>query len=95
MVEDVVKLLREWDLDINLVREQVYHASTPRERERWLALWLFARGWSAAKVAKELERDPHTVGDWLDSFRREGPKGLIFEQTCGSPTASTLARKSS
>ena len=82
-------LLEQWHLDVRQVREQVYRAATPRERERWQALWLLARGWSQAQVADALERDAHTIGDWLEGFRQSGPKGLVFEQTGGSPPPST------
>jgi transposase-like protein len=71
------------------VRERVYHAPTPRERERWHALWLLSRGWAAAAVAREFGRDPHTVGAWLDDFRRHGPTGLAFVHTGGAPPSST------
>ena len=56
--------LARWQLDLAAVRTRVYRAANPRERERWHALWLLARGWTAAEVAAALERDPHTVGDW-------------------------------
>jgi transposase len=92
-VNEVIDMLKTWNLDITEVRERVYRSATPRERERWHALWLLARGWSAAKVAQALERDAHTVGDWLEHFQKDGPEGLIFEQTGGSPPASTLASK--
>jgi hypothetical protein len=80
--------LERWQLDVRAVRERMYRAPTPRERERWHALWLLARGWSAAQVAEALERDPHTIGEWLDAFGRSGPAGLAFEQTGGSPPPS-------
>lgn len=57
-----------------------------------------SQGWSAAKVARALARDPHTIGVWLDAFGTHGPAGLAFEQTGGSPPAlnteqqATLAR---
>ena len=42
------------------VRERMYRAPTPRERERWHALWLLAQGWSATKVAERAgARRPH------------------------------------
>lgn len=88
-MNDVQALLPRWQLDVRAVREQVYRASTPRERERWHALWLLARGWSQAQVADALERDAHTIGQWLEGFRQSGPTGLIFEQTGGSPPRST------
>ena len=80
--------LERWQLDVRAVRERLYRAPTPRERERWHAPWLLARGWSAAQVAEALERDPHTIGEWLAAFGRSGPAGLICEQTGGSPPPS-------
>jgi transposase len=88
-VNDILAMLRHWQLDVKAVRERVYQAPTPRERERWHALWLLARGWSAAQVADALERDAHTLGDWLEDFRQRGPAGLAFEQTGGAPLPST------
>ena len=67
----------------------MYRAPTPRERERWHALWLLAQGWSASKVAEMLERDAHTVGGWLATFERDGPAALAFEQTGGPPPPLT------
>ncbi|MHB0877768.1 MAG: helix-turn-helix domain-containing protein, partial [Anaerolineae bacterium] len=61
---DVNELLKRWQLDMRSVRERVYRAATARERERWHALWLLGRGWSAVQVAEALERDAHTIGDW-------------------------------
>ena len=88
-MNEVVDMLSEWHLDIRAVRERMYRAPTARERERWHAIWLLAHSWSAAQVAEALERDPHTIGDWVADFRRAGPEGLIFEQTGGSPPSST------
>ena len=82
------ELLERWKLDVRQVRERMYRAATPRERERWHALWLLARGWSAAQVAEALERDPHTIGEWVAAFGRGGPAGLAFEHTGGSPPPS-------
>jgi transposase len=63
----------------------MYRAPTAREREHWHALWLLARGWSAAQVAEALGRDPHTVGAWLRAFEEGGPPAVAFERTGGSP----------
>jgi len=94
-MDDIGRLLKQWQLDTRAVRERMYRAPTPRERERWHALWLLARGWSAAQVAEALERDAHTVGDWLADFKRGGPAGLAFEQTGGSPPPSTRPNRPS
>jgi transposase len=85
MNDDIMVLLNQWQLDMKTVRRRMFRAPTPRERERWHALWLLAQGWSAAQVAAALERDPHTIGEWLESFRQAGPAGLAFEQTGGAP----------
>lgn len=84
-MNDMVALLGYWQLDVQGVRERMYNAPTPRERERWHAVWLLARGWSAAQVAEALGRDAHTIGDWVKDLRQTGPAGLSFEQTGGSP----------
>ena len=89
---DIQAGLARWGLDLGQVRERVYRAPTPRERERWHALWLVAQGWSANKAAALLEREAHTVGQWLAAFCADGPEALAFEQTGGSPPP--LPRKS-
>ena len=86
-------VLARWKLDESQVRDRMYRAPTPRERERWHAIWLVARGWSAARVAEALERDAHTIGEWLAQFRESGPAGLSFEQSGGSPPPSTSGNR--
>lgn len=90
---DIAAILTRWELDGGRVRERMYRAPTPRERERWHALWLLAQGWSANKVAESLGRDAHTVGNWLAAFDRAGPAALAFEQTGGPPPPSTPRRR--
>ncbi len=82
---DVAGVLTRWGLDARQVRERMYRAPTPRERERWHALWLLVQGWSATKVAALLERDAHTIGAWLAALAEDGPAALAFEQTGGPP----------
>jgi anti-sigma-K factor RskA len=77
--------LGQWQLDAAAVRERMYQAPTARERERWHALWLALQGWPNAQVAAALGRDPHTVGGWLSTFRRDGPAAMVFAHTGGSP----------
>ena len=88
-VNDLRALLARWQVDVRQVREAVYRAPSPRERERWHALWLLSRGLSQAEVAEALERDAHTIGVWLEAFSEQGPAALAFEQTGGSPPPST------
>ena len=94
-MDEVVDVLKRWKLDSRAVRERMYRAPTPRERERWHALWLLAEGWSATQVADALDRDPHTIGEWLANFQQAGPAGLRFEHTGGSPPPSAASSKPS
>jgi hypothetical protein len=82
-MNDMLVTLGRRQLDIKAVRECMYRAPTPREHERWHAIWLLAQGWSAAQVATALERDAHTIGAWEANFRQQGPAGLAFEQSGG------------
>ena len=92
-MDEVLDVLRHWKLDLSAVRQRMYRAPTPRERERWHAVWLLAEGCSAVQVADALERDPHTIGEWLATFRRAGPTGLMFEHTGGSPPPSAASSR--
>ena len=92
-MRDITQLLERWQLDVGDVRERMYRATTPRERERWHALWLLAQGWTASAVAEALEREPHTIGAWVAAFSDNGPAALAFEQSGGSPPPSTEASK--
>ena len=94
-MDEVVDVLKRWELDSRAVRERRYRAPTARERERWHAVWLLAEGWSAAQVADALDRDPHTIGEWLATFGQVGPAGLSFEHTGGSPPPSAATSKPS
>src|SRR3954468_4864267 len=85
---EIAAVLAHWRLDMRHIRERMYRAPTPRERERWHALWLLAQGWSANKVAELLERDAHTIGGWIAAFAEAGPGALAFEQTGGPPPPS-------
>ena len=84
-MDDTQALFDKWGLDDKAIRWQMYRAPTPRERERWHAVWLRARGWPVAQIAGALGRDAHTIGEWLRSFQENGPPGLAFEQTGGPP----------
>ena len=62
--------LERWQLDLDGVRSRMYLAPTPRERERWHALWLLCRGMTASATAQALGRDAHTIGRWAAAFQR-------------------------
>ena len=86
-MEEMGALLERWRIDEAEARRRMYRAPTPRERERWHVLWLLAQGWTAAAVARALDRDAHTIGQWTTAFAEGGPRALSFEQSGGSPRA--------
>ena len=86
---NLLDVLSRWALDVRQVRERMYRAPTPRERERWHALWLLAQGWSATKVAALLDRDPHTVGAWLAAFAQDGRRRWPASRPAAPPPPST------
>ena len=88
-VRAVHRSLEQWEMNAKDVHRRMILAPTPRERERWHAVWLLAQGWTAVAVAEALERDPHTIGRWASALGEGGPAALIFEQTGGSPPPST------
>lgn len=94
-MEEMGALLVRWRMDEAQVRRRMYRAPTPRERERWHAVWLLAQGWTAAAVGRALERDAHTIGQWARAFAEGGPKALVFEQTGGSPPRWTWSNEAS
>ena len=90
---DGEQLFTAWGLDRGQVRQRLYDAPGPRERERWHALWLLGQGWTQAQVAQALDRDAHTIGAWVDAFRQQGPAGLQDTAHGGAPPPSTLTSK--
>ena len=84
-VREIDRSPERWELGVKDVQRRVILAPTPRERERWYAIFLLAQGWTAAATAEALDRDPHTIGRWAAAFGEGGPRALIFEQTGGSP----------
>ena len=87
-VREMERFLEQWEMGVKDVHMRLILAPTPRERERWHAVWLLAQGWTAAATAEALECDPHTIGRWATAFGERGPAALIFEQTGGSPPPS-------
>ena len=84
-MREISEILEQWGMDVRDLPRRLILAPTPRERERWYAISLLAKGWTATGVAEALERDPHTIGRWAAAFGEGGPAALIFEQSGGSP----------
>ena len=94
-VREIDRFLQQWNMDAKDLHRRLILAPTPRERERWHAIWLLAQGWTASATAEALERDPHTIGRWASAFSKGGPRALIFEQTGGSPPPSARRNRRS
>ena len=47
-VREIDQSLRRWEMNAKSVHRRMILAPTPRERERWHAVWLLAQGWTAA-----------------------------------------------
>ena len=91
-VRQIDRFLEQWQMDARDLHRRLILVPTPRERERWHAIWLLAQGWTASDTAQALGRDPHTIARWAAAFGEGGPAALIFEQSGGSPPLS--ARRS-
>ncbi len=97
-MQEMGGLLEQWSAaggDEAEMRRRMYRAPTPRERERWHAVWLLAQGWTAAAVGRALDRDAHTISQWPRAFAEGGPKALVFEQSGGSPPRWTWSNAGS
>ena len=84
-VRQIERFLEQWRMDARDLHRRLILAPTPRERERWHAIWLLAQGWTASGTAQALGRDLHTIGRWAAAFGEGGPAALMFEQSGGSP----------
>ena len=78
-VRETDRFLDQWKMDTKDLRRRMVLAPTPRQRERWQALWLLAQGWTASATAETLERNPHTIGRWASAFGEGGLGALMFE----------------
>ena len=92
-VREKERFLEQWRIDARDLHRRLILAPTPRERERWHAIWLLAQGWTASGTAETLGRDPHTIGRWAAAFGEGGPAALIFEQSAPPPPPPSARRR--
>ena len=55
-VREIKGFLEQWRMDATDLRRRMIMSPTPRERERWYALWLLNQGWTASCTAEALGR---------------------------------------
>ena len=80
-MREMERFLEQWEMDVRDVRRRLLLAPTPRERERWHAIWLLAQGWTALATGEALERDSHTISRWAAAFGEGGLK-LVRRHWC-------------
>ena len=85
-------LLEQLRMDEAEVRRRMYRSATPRERERWHAVWLLAQGWTAAAVGRALERDAHTIGQWGRAFAEGAPRHWFLSRPVVPPALDVEQR---
>jgi transposase len=66
------------------IKQKVRKSKDTRQYERWLCIHFSMEGLSVPEIAKLLFRNEDTVREWIESFNREGIKGLERESPPGS-----------
>ena len=58
-------------------------ATHPRTRERFFALYEITQGKNATTIAREINRRPHTVMNWVHLYNQLGAAALIYQRSGG------------
>jgi hypothetical protein len=77
--------LEKWQQTTDELRRLARDSKHPRTRERFLALYQVATGWSAMAWAAETERRHSTVLEWICAYNERGPEALVYRRTGGWP----------
>ena len=59
-VRDIERSLEQWEMNAKDLHRRMILEPTPRERERWHAIWLLAQGWTASAAAEGAWTGPPT-----------------------------------
>ena len=51
-VREMDRFLEQWEMNVGDVHRRTILAPTPRERQRWQAIRLLARGWTVSMTAE-------------------------------------------
>ena len=78
-VREIDRFLKQWSMDARDLHRRLILPPTPRERERWHAIWLLAQGWTASSTAQALGRDPNTIG--LANWNWKGVHQFVRERS--------------
>ncbi len=76
----------KWGQTAEEIRQLSIHATHPRSRERFQALYLIGIGQTnATRWANQINRDDQTVMGWIHRYNAEGPYALLYKRTGGHP----------
>ena len=79
-VREIDRFLEQWQMDARDLHRRIILSPTPRERERWHAIWLLAQGWTASGTAQALE--PVSLAVAADAKGCRGGGDLLNDRTC-------------
>lgn len=75
----------KWEQTPELLRQMALEENHPRSRERLMALYEITQGKNATLVARQTERNPQTIMDWVHRYNTSGLEALRFRHTGGHP----------
>jgi len=76
--------IAKWGQTPEDLRLASVHATHPRSRERFQALYLIASGqFNATTCAAHIGRQDETVLGWIHRYNESGPDALIYHRTGG------------
>lgn len=67
---------QKWQQSVSDLLDHALHEDHPRVRERYLALYLIAKGQSASHVAEEFGHFHNAVTGWCHTYNDQGPEAL-------------------
>ena len=70
-VREIDRSLEQWQMGVKDLRRRMILAPTPRERERWYALWLLTQGWTAGPLRRPWSGTRTPSGDGRRPSARE------------------------
>ena len=76
----------KWKQDPEELLKLSMEARHPRDRERYLALYMIStRQSNATQWAKQIGCENQTVMGWVHRYNREGPAGVAYQHSGGRP----------
>ena len=86
-VREIDRFLEQWEMDTRDLHRRMILAPTPRERERWHAVWLAGARLDGIVHCGGTGTGPAYHRAMGVAFGEGGPAALIFEQTGVPPRA--------